>query len=47
LFGVGSPFPQLTIYSIVGLIFCLLTWFNVWTNADVIRVGNRPELIRE
>ncbi|KAF8581691.1 hypothetical protein K439DRAFT_1353233 [Ramaria rubella] len=35
----------LSAYSIVGLVFCLLTWFNVWTNADVIRVGNRPELI--
>ncbi|KAJ7576984.1 hypothetical protein C8J56DRAFT_799725 [Mycena floridula] len=35
----------LTIYSITALIFCLLTWFNVWTHADVVRVGNRPELI--
>jgi len=25
--------------------FCLLTWFNVWEHADVVRVGNRPELI--
>ena len=37
--------PQLTIYSLTALIFCLLTWFDVWTHADVIRVGNRPELI--
>ena len=37
--------PQLTIYSLTALIFCLLTWFDVWTNADVIRVGNRPELV--
>jgi hypothetical protein len=29
----------------VALIFCLLTWFNVWTHADVILVANRPELI--
>jgi hypothetical protein len=29
----------------VALIFCLLTWFDVWTHADVVRVGNRPELI--
>jgi hypothetical protein len=36
---------QLSIYSITALIFCLLTWFNVWTHADVVRVGNRPELI--
>lgn len=28
-----------------ALIFCLLTWFNIWTHADVVRVGNRPELI--
>lgn len=28
-----------------GLIFCLLTWFNVWHHADVLRVGNRTELI--
>jgi hypothetical protein len=36
---------QLTMYSIVALIFCLLTWFNVWTHADILRVANRPELI--
>jgi hypothetical protein len=36
---------QLTVYSIVALIFCLLTWFNVWTHAEIILVGNRPELI--
>jgi hypothetical protein len=36
---------QLTTYSLVALIFCLLTWFDVWTHADVIRVGNRPELV--
>ncbi|KAG6807327.1 hypothetical protein H0H92_007983 [Tricholoma furcatifolium] len=35
----------LSVYSIVALIFCLLTWFNIWTHADVIRVANRPELI--
>jgi len=35
----------LTAYSIVGLVFLLLTWFNVWDNADAIRVANRPELI--
>lgn len=50
--GGFSPVPswflrwlQLSVYSIVGLIFCLLTWFDVWKNADIIRVGNRPELI--
>jgi hypothetical protein len=36
---------QLTAYSLVALIFCLPTWFDVWTHADVVRVGNRPELI--
>jgi hypothetical protein len=35
----------LTAYSLVALIFCLLTWFNIWTHADVVRVGNRPELV--
>lgn len=28
-----------------GLIATLLIHFNVWTHADIIRVGNRPELI--
>ncbi|THH04983.1 hypothetical protein EW145_g5127 [Phellinidium pouzarii] len=32
-------------YSLIALIFCLLTWFNVWTHADIIRVGNRGELV--
>lgn len=32
-------------YSLVTLIFSLLTWFNVWKHADVVRVGNRTELI--
>jgi hypothetical protein len=36
---------KLTAYSIVALIFCLLTWFNIWKHADIIRVANRPELI--
>ncbi|PPR03473.1 hypothetical protein CVT26_007879 [Gymnopilus dilepis] len=35
----------LTIYSLAALVVCLLTWFDVWDHADVIRVGNRPELI--
>ena len=38
-------FLQLTIYSFIALIFCLLTWFDVWARADVIRVGNHPELV--
>ncbi|KAJ7638355.1 hypothetical protein FB45DRAFT_739702 [Roridomyces roridus] len=32
-------------YSMLALIFCILTWLNVWNHADVVRVGNRPELI--
>ncbi|KAF8802807.1 hypothetical protein BYT27DRAFT_7111548 [Phlegmacium glaucopus] len=35
----------LTTYSFIALIFCLMTWFNIWAKADIIRVGNRPELI--
>lgn len=34
-----------TAYSAVALIICLLTWFNVWTRADIVRVGNHTELI--
>ncbi|KAI1791987.1 tetraspanin Tsp2 [Ganoderma leucocontextum] len=34
-----------TIYSLTGLIATLLIHFNVWPHADIIRVGNRPELI--
>ncbi|KAH8109513.1 hypothetical protein DFH11DRAFT_1861250 [Phellopilus nigrolimitatus] len=33
------------VYSLVALIFCLLTWFNVWKHADIVRVGNRTELV--
>jgi hypothetical protein len=36
---------QLTIYSISALAFCLTTWFNVWTHADIVRVSNDTELI--
>ncbi|KAK7061293.1 hypothetical protein R3P38DRAFT_2828667 [Favolaschia claudopus] len=32
-------------YSLLALVFCLLTWFDVWNHADVVRVANRPELI--
>jgi hypothetical protein len=35
----------LIIYAFLALIFCLLTWFDVWEHADVIRVANRPELV--
>jgi len=33
------------LYSTIAFIFCLLTWFNVWTHADIVRVGNRSELV--
>lgn len=32
-------------YSIVALVVCLLTWFDVWKHADIIRVANNPELV--
>jgi len=32
-------------YSLAGIIFVLITWFNIWKHADVVRVGNRNELI--
>ncbi|KAF9258141.1 hypothetical protein L218DRAFT_877781 [Marasmius fiardii PR-910] len=35
----------LMMYSITALVLSLLTWFNVFTFADIIRVGNRSELI--
>lgn len=34
-----------TVISIAGFISCLFLWFNGWENADIIRVGNQPELI--
>lgn len=33
------------IYSLAGMIMCLLIWFDVWSYANVIRVGNRSELV--
>jgi hypothetical protein len=35
----------LTAYSMLALIVVLLTWFNVWQHADILRVANRSELI--
>ncbi|EEB89288.1 hypothetical protein MPER_12632 [Moniliophthora perniciosa FA553] len=35
----------LAVWSITDIVLCLITWFNVWTMADIIRVGNRSELI--
>lgn len=36
---------QLTLYSLAGLVVCLLTWFDVWPHSNVIRIANRPELV--
>ena len=33
------------LYSVVALVVCLLTWFDVWEHADVARVANSTELI--
>lgn len=38
---------QLIIYALGTLICCILVWINVFYQSDVIRVGNRTELIRE
>ncbi|KAG1781972.1 hypothetical protein EV702DRAFT_1192632 [Suillus placidus] len=35
----------LSVYALAGLIFCLLTWFAVFEHADIVRVGNRTELV--
>ena len=54
LFGAVSPFSnpfffsqfiQLMLYSLIALVVCLQTWFDVWEHADVVRVANNPELI--
>ncbi|KAF6746431.1 tetraspanin Tsp2 [Ephemerocybe angulata] len=35
----------LSLYSLVAMIACLLTWFTTWQHADIIRVANNPELV--
>ncbi|PFH46240.1 hypothetical protein AMATHDRAFT_155837 [Amanita thiersii Skay4041] len=35
----------LTAYSIVALVVCLLIWFNFFQHSDIVRAGNRTELI--
>jgi len=35
----------LSTYALLALVFCLVTWFDVWEHADVVRAANRPELI--
>lgn len=34
-----------TIVSLAALGFVITAWFDVWENADVVRAGNRPELV--
>lgn len=34
-----------TLYTLIAVVFLLLTWFDVWFHADIIRVGNRAELV--
>ncbi|KAG2029365.1 hypothetical protein BDR03DRAFT_880173, partial [Suillus americanus] len=35
----------LSICPLTSLIFCLLTWFDTFEHADIVRVGNRAELV--
>ncbi|KAF6764459.1 tetraspanin Tsp2 [Ephemerocybe angulata] len=35
----------LSLYSVVALVVCLLVWFDAWTRADIVRVGNTTELV--
>ncbi|KAI6103615.1 hypothetical protein F5141DRAFT_1189894 [Pisolithus sp. B1] len=35
----------LSVYALTGLISCLLTWFDVFEHADIVRVGSRTEFI--
>ncbi|KAJ7342639.1 hypothetical protein DFH08DRAFT_703716 [Mycena albidolilacea] len=34
-----------TLFALGALAFMLTVWFDVWKHADVLRVGNHPELI--
>ncbi|KAH9486004.1 hypothetical protein JR316_0000067 [Psilocybe cubensis] len=36
---------MLVLYSLAALVVCLLTWFDIWEHADIIRTGNHPELV--
>jgi len=36
---------QLTIYSLIALVVCLLIWFNVFKHSDIILTANSPELV--
>ncbi|KAF8905314.1 hypothetical protein CPB85DRAFT_1224749 [Mucidula mucida] len=35
----------LSVYCITCLVFLILTWFNALSHADIVRVGNRSELV--
>lgn len=41
----NSIHDQLTIYSLISLVVCLLIWFNVFKHSDIILTANSPELI--
>lgn len=36
---------QFLAYSIAIMVVTLLVWFDIFNNSDVLRVGNRTELI--
>lgn len=36
---------QMIIYGLATLVSAILVWLNIFYNSDVIRVGNRVELI--
>lgn len=38
---------QFLAYSIAIMVVTLLVWFDIFNNSDVLRVGNRTELISE
>jgi len=42
---VSHFFGQFMIFTLTGLIILLLTWFNVFAHADIVRTGNRAELV--
>jgi hypothetical protein len=44
-FSFSQIILQLMLYSLVALVVCLLTWFDVWEHADVVRVANSTELV--
>ena len=39
------PTLQLSVYALTGLILYLMTWFDIFECADIVRLGNRTELV--